>query len=50
VGGMSALQSTMHCISKRTVRSSAGAAVGVVAKGVDVHAALSVGIVASDVP
>jgi hypothetical protein len=32
------------------VRSRAGAAVGVVAESVDVHAALSVGIVAGDVP
>lgn len=35
---------------KLTVRTSAGAAVGVVAKGVDVHAALGVGVVAGDVP
>jgi hypothetical protein len=34
----------------RTVRSGAGAAVGVVAESVDVHAALSVGVVASNVP
>jgi hypothetical protein len=33
-----------------TVRAGRGAAVGVVAKGVDVHAALSVGVVARDVP
>lgn len=32
-----------------TVRASAGAAVGVVAEGVDVHAALGVGVVAGDV-
>jgi hypothetical protein len=32
------------------VRTGAGAAVGVVAKGVDVHAALGVGVVARDVP
>merc|ERR1712183_829605 len=32
------------------VRTGAGAAVGVVTKGVDVHAALGVGIVAGDVP
>jgi hypothetical protein len=34
----------------RTVRSSASAAVGVVTESVDVHATLSVGIVASNVP
>ena len=33
-----------------TVRTSRGAAVGVVAKGVDVHAALGIGIVAAQVP
>jgi len=33
-----------------TVRAGAGAAVGVVAIGMDVHATLSVGIMASDVP
>ena len=33
-----------------TVRSSAGATVGVVAVGVDVHATLGAGIVAGDVP
>lgn len=33
-----------------TVRSSAGAAVGVVTKSVDVHAALSIGVVTGDVP
>jgi hypothetical protein len=32
------------------VRSSAGASVGVVAKSVDVHATLSVGVVAGNVP
>lgn len=32
-----------------TVRPGGGAAVGVVAKGVDVHAALGVGVVAADV-
>jgi hypothetical protein len=32
------------------VRAGAGAAVGVVTKSVDVHAALGVGIVARDVP
>lgn len=32
------------------MRTGAGAAVGVVTKGVDVHAALGVGIVAGDVP
>jgi hypothetical protein len=32
------------------VRSGAGASVGVVTKSVDVHATLSVGVVASDVP
>lgn len=33
-----------------TVRAGAGAAVGVVAKGVDVHASLGVGVVTGDVP
>lgn len=33
-----------------TVRAGAGAAVGVVTEGVDVHATLGVGIVAGDVP
>lgn len=33
-----------------TVRSGRGAAVGVVAEGVDVHTTLSVGVVAGDVP
>lgn len=33
-----------------TVRAGAGAAVGVVAEGVDVHSALGVGVVAADVP
>ena len=33
-----------------TVGSGRGAAVGVVTEGVDVHAALSVGVVAGDVP
>ena len=37
-------------VAERTVRSSAGAAVGVVTESVDVHAALSVGVVAGDVP
>jgi hypothetical protein len=32
------------------VRSSGGAAVGVVTEGVDVHATLSVGVVAGNVP
>jgi len=32
------------------VRASAGASVGVVTKGVNVHATLSVGIIAADVP
>lgn len=32
------------------MRASARAAVGVVAEGVDVHATLSVGVVAGDVP
>jgi hypothetical protein len=32
------------------VRASRGAAVGVVAEGVDVHATLGVGVVAGDVP
>lgn len=33
-----------------TVRASRGAAVGVVTEGVDVHATLGVGVVASNVP
>lgn len=33
-----------------TVRAGRGAAVGVVAEGVDVHATLGVGVVAGDVP
>ena len=33
-----------------TVRAGGGAAVGVVTEGVNVHATLSVGIVAGDVP
>lgn len=33
-----------------TVRAGGGAAVGVVTEGVDVHATLSVGVVAADVP
>jgi hypothetical protein len=37
-------------LSGRTVRSGAGAAVGIVAVGVDMHATLSAGIVAGDVP
>ena len=32
------------------MRAGRGAAVGVVAKGVDVHATLGVGVVAGDVP
>ena len=32
------------------MRASRGAAVGVVAKGVDVHATLGVGVMAGDVP
>ena len=35
---------------KLTVRTGAGAAVGVVTEGVDVHATLGVGVVAGDVP
>lgn len=35
---------------KLTVRASRGAAVGVVAEGVDVEAALGVGVLASNVP
>lgn len=35
---------------RHTVRTSTSAAVGVVAKGVDVHATLSVGVVAGEVP
>lgn len=35
---------------EHTVRTGGGAAVGVVAKGVDVHTTLSVGIVSGDVP
>ena len=37
-------------LARLTVRTSAGAAVGIVTEGVDVHAALGVGIVAGDVP
>jgi hypothetical protein len=37
-------------VVQRTVRSGAGASVGVVTEGVHVHATLSVGVVASDVP
>ena len=37
-------------LARLTVRTGAGAAVGVVTEGVDVHAALGVGIVAGDVP
>lgn len=40
----------LHEVWLRTMRSSACAAVGVVAKSVDVHATLSVGVVAGDVP
>lgn len=36
--------------SQLTVRTGAGAAVGVVTEGVDVHATLGVGVVAGDVP
>lgn len=36
--------------SRLTVRTGAGAAVGVVTEGVDVHATLGVGVVAGDVP
>lgn len=36
--------------SELTVRTSRGASVGVVTKGVDVHATLGVGIMASNVP
>lgn len=42
------LFSIMGCVL--TVRAGRGAAVGVVAVGVNVHTALSVGIVAGDVP
>ena len=42
--------SSSRDLSRLTVRTGAGAAVGVVTEGVDVHAALGVGIVASDVP
>ena len=42
--------SSSRDLSRLTVRTGAGAAVGVVTEGVDVHAALSVGIVAGDVP
>lgn len=35
---------------ERTVRTGAGAAIGVVSEGVDVHATLSAGIVTGDVP
>ena len=40
----------MRTSRAHTVRASRGAAVGVVAKGVDVHAALGIGIVAAQVP
>ena len=42
--------SSSRDLSRLTVRTGAGAAVGVVTEGVDVHAALGVGIVAGDVP
>ena len=35
---------------RRTVRSSTGAAVGVIAEGVNVHATLSIRVVARNVP
>lgn len=44
------LGSSERAGERLTVRASRGAAVGVVAKGVDVHAALGVGVVAGDVP
>ena len=37
-------------VRAHTMRAGRGAAVGVVAKGVDVHAALGIGIVAAQVP
>lgn len=40
----------MLCCDTRTVRSSAGAAVGVVSEGVNVHATLRVGVVTGNVP
>jgi hypothetical protein len=40
----------MGRIRRLTVRTGAGAAVGVVTESVNVHAALGVGVVAGDVP
>jgi hypothetical protein len=37
-------------VLRRTVRSGAGASVGVVTEGVHVHATLSIGVVAGNVP
>ena len=37
-------------LARLTVRTGAGAAVGVVTESVDVHATLSVGVIAGDVP
>lgn len=49
VHGLKAL-SESRTTGPHTVRAGRGAAVGVVTKGVDVHATLGVGIVAADVP
>jgi hypothetical protein len=50
VGGSASCRRGVGAGGKLTVGTSRGAAVGVVAKGVDVHATLSVGVVARDVP
>lgn len=42
--------STVTLAVRVEVRAGGGAAVGVVTEGVDVHATLSVGVVAADVP
>lgn len=41
---------TLEGWTELTVRAGRGAAVGVVTKGVDVHATLGIGVVASDIP
>jgi hypothetical protein len=58
VVGVDCVGESASCLERRvdstkgelTVGAGRGAAVGVVAKGVDVHATLSVGVVARDVP
>ena len=50
VGRATRLDSTRSDRRRLTVRTGAGAAVGVVTEGVNVHAALGVGVVAGDVP